>query len=454
MTAPKQQLLSDYWHLFEGVIPSVVATASRLGMPNISYISQVFYVDEGHVALSNQFMSKLVANVMENPRAQAIVVDPIAGRQCVLDLAFDHSETSGALFEQFAARISAITAHRGMEKVMRLKSADIYRVICFDIQEFAEVPAAIALPPSRINLLSEAASLSMALAKLDDLDQSIDMVLSRLESTFGMKHCMVLLADSDRQLLTAIASRGYDRQGVGAEVAWGKGVIGMAAEKACSMRFSNVGRHFLMADSIDTSQYLSADKSRVIPQPGLNNPQSVMAVPMIAQGEVRGVIYVESPDWLAFTPFDEQALSIVAGQLAVSVTLLETLQEIESDGEQLPLPPARSPAEQDILIHCYAYDDSLFINHEYVIKGVPGRILWRMLQIHTTEGRTEFTNRELRLDAALKLPEYKDNLEARLLLLRRRLAEKKCPVRVLPAGRGRIGLELDGHPVLTRESHS
>lgn len=446
-------LLSDYWHVFEGVIPSVVATASRDGTPNVSYISQIFFVDENHVALSNQFMSKTVANVLENPRAQATVVDPIAGRQGTLDLAFDHAQTEGPLFEQFAARLSAINAHRGMEKVMKLRSADIYRVIEFTLQEVAGVAPPLAPPPSRKSLLGDAAMLALALAKEDDLDRSIELALARIESAFGMKQCMVLLADAERQLLTAIASRGYDRQGAGAEVAWGQGVIGMAAAKACSMRFSNVGRHFLMANSIDTSQYLNADLSRIIPLPGLEQPQSLLAVPMISGGEVRGLIYAESPQWLAFTPFDEQALSLVAAQLAAAVALAETSRET-SDVARPAMPAKRDGAGPDIIVHCYAYDDSLFINNEYVIKGVPGRILWRMLQIHAAEGRTEFTNRELRLDPLLKLPDYKDNLEARLLLLRRRLAEKQFPVRIAPSGRGRISLQVEGRPVLSQDTSS
>jgi adenylate cyclase len=84
------------------------------------------------------------------------------------------------------------------------------------------------------------------------------------------------------------------------------------------------------------------------------------------------------------------------------------------------------------------FDDSVFIDGEYLIKGVSG------LQ----EGRADFTNREMRLSDELRLPDFKDNLETRLLLLRRRLEEKAAPIRLLRTGRGKLRLEMAGPALL------
>ena len=78
--------------------------------------------------------------------------------------------------------------------------------------------------------------------------------------------------------------------------------------------------------------------------------------------------------------------------------------------------------------------------------------MWKLLRIYESEQRAQFTNREIRLDQALQLPDIKDNLEARLILLRRRLAEKSEVLRLVPEGRGRFRLDVQRPLVLVEHS--
>ncbi len=114
---------------FEGIVPAVIATASADGTPNATHLSRVHFVDDTHVALSNQFFSKTTRNLAENPRASVLVMDPTVLDCYRLTLKYERTERRGPLFEQLSRDVDAIAALTGMTDVFKLKSADVYRVI-------------------------------------------------------------------------------------------------------------------------------------------------------------------------------------------------------------------------------------------------------------------------------------------------------------------------------------
>lgn len=112
----------------QGVFPSVIGTCSLDGIPNITVISQVWYVDPEHVALSFQFFNKTIRNIRANPHAVVQVIHPETIERWVLDLQFVRSESEGPLFEQMDMQLEAIASMSGMSDVFKLLAADVYRV--------------------------------------------------------------------------------------------------------------------------------------------------------------------------------------------------------------------------------------------------------------------------------------------------------------------------------------
>lgn len=117
----------------QGIVPSTLVTCSKEGIPNINYISQVYYVDAEHVALSHQFFSKSIRNINENPQVSVSTIHPDSFQMWRLDLLFVRKETEGPLFEQMSLQLEAIATMTGMEDVFHLLSAYVFKVL--DIQK-------------------------------------------------------------------------------------------------------------------------------------------------------------------------------------------------------------------------------------------------------------------------------------------------------------------------------
>ncbi len=162
------------------------------------------------------------------------------------------------------------------------------------------------------------------------------------------------------------------------------------------------------------------------------------------------MIAVESRSLVAFDEWDEAYLDIVANQVGVAIanTLDREREDEATAGALEPMPASAPPSSSAIpgakalRIRFYDGDDCVFAVDEYLVR-MPGRILWRILRMFKNTGRTELSNRELRLDSSLGLPAVRDNLESRLILLRKRLAAKCPQVRLVSTGRGLFRRELD-----------
>ncbi|MEC7222413.1 MAG: pyridoxamine 5'-phosphate oxidase family protein [SAR324 cluster bacterium] len=112
----------------QGLIPACVTTCSAAGEPNTTVISQVWYVDEDHVALSHQFFNKTRRNIAENPHAVVMILSPENGATFDLSITYARTETEGPLFDEMDMKLEAIASMTGMSGVFKLLGADIYKV--------------------------------------------------------------------------------------------------------------------------------------------------------------------------------------------------------------------------------------------------------------------------------------------------------------------------------------
>lgn len=439
---------------FDGIIPAKVATCSADGTPNVAVLSQVYLVDGRHVALSRQFFNKTTRNITENPHALIVIWDPVSFDIFRLRARFVRSETSGCTFETMAVRIEAIASHSGMKGIFRLLAADVFEVDRVDQVTGHLDPPSLALateedlplahpdgPADAREELWALQRVSQRITQATDLDGLLNDVLACLATDFGFQHAKVLLHDEPSNTLFTVASRGYPDSGIGSEVAVGCGLIGTVAQERRVLRLGCLDTELGYGRVVRAGLEAQGQRSQLappIPLPGLPDAQSHVALPLVVGTQLVGVLALESRERRAFENWHEAFLGVVADQVAAGMARL---------GDDDPLDET-DPAQEARRFLLYRDDDCIFVDGEYLIRNVPARILWRLLTAYRDAGRTEFTNRELRLDPTLGLPALKDNLESRLILLRKRL-EQKCPdVRIVSRGRGRFGLELDCAVVL------
>ena len=434
VTVPLESIAS----CFEGIIPSTICSCSKGGTPNLTYLSIVQVLDTHHVGLSYQFFNKTRVNILENPRAQALVVSPETAEQYRLDLHYLRTEAEGPSFERMKIRLDAVASQSGMSHVFKLRGVDVFEVLdCRPVCAGFRVEAA-----RKADYLPGLDSFTERLSACDDLDSLLSAALEALSSLFGYPHSFVLFPDEAGKHLFTGASHGFEPSGVGSEVAIGEGMLGVAAERHAAVRTTSITREMTLARAVRSGiehrgEQTSLEKE--IPLPGLANAQSQLILPLLVGDKLQGVLCLQDQDPGRFLAMHERVLQIAARHLAVAMS---NIRRTLPSSPKVALRRKEAPSTRSSVVKHYKSDDSIFIDDAYLIKGIPGRLLWKLLQTFVGTGRMAFTNKEIRLDAGLRLPDIKDNLETRLILLRRRLDERCEFVRLVHAGRGKLHLEV------------
>jgi adenylate cyclase len=435
---------------FEGIVPASVCSCSRDGLPNVTFLSIVHRLDDTHVGLSFQFFNKTRKNTQENPRAQVIVVRPDSADQYRLDLRYLRTETDGPAFERMRARLEAVASQTGMSRVFRLRGVDVYEVLdCRPVS--SEGVADFAATPESMRELE---SLTERLAGCEGLDALLSTALESLADLFGHAHSFVMFPDEEGTRLYTAASHGFEPSGVGSEVVVGEGMLGYSAGRRSVVRVTNIALERVIAQGARSAVERRGEENileKEIPLPGLPDVKSQLVLPLLSRNTLLGVLCLQSAEAGRFLEADERVMQIVARHLAASMANAMATGSTEPRMATLPPSPRLRRAGQPgselsaathAVIKHYRSDDSIFIDDAYLTKGIPGRLFWKLLRSFVGTGRATFTNKEIRLDASMGLPDIKDNLEARLILLRRRLDERCDFMKLVHARRGHLHLDV------------
>ena len=229
----------------------------------------------------------------------------------------------------------------------------------------------------------------------------------------------------------------------------GEWIIGTIAKQCKPVKINNIQSDNIFTDAIRsqvTNEFLLEQR---IDLPGLTQPGSQLAVPIEAKNKLLGVLFLEAKEHSSFSSDMQEFICSIANHLGTAILLCDD----EPSENSTPATPVVSPSipdkrpvsliDEEVKVRYYLADKSVFFDNDYLIKGVAGAILWRLLEIYQEQDRNEFTNRELRKDDQLSLPEIADNLEARLVLLKRRLDDKCSFIKMEKTGRGRFRLLIE-----------
>ncbi len=112
----------------QGVVPATIATCAADGTPNATFISQVFYVDDRHVALSFQYMNKTWRNLQENAVTTVVITCPFTFSMWKLGLRFLEKQTEGPIFDEMDLQHAALVSMLQVQVTFNFQAALLCRV--------------------------------------------------------------------------------------------------------------------------------------------------------------------------------------------------------------------------------------------------------------------------------------------------------------------------------------
>lgn len=154
----------------------------------------------------------------------------------------------------------------------------------------------------RARQLATVGEVSRQVSATLELGELFQRVVDLIRDNFGYYHVGIFTADRQRQVVTFQASASAGQLPVAVKVAWGEGLIGWVAAH---------GQAVVVNDVENDARYRCVE--------ALDETRSELVVPLLLEGELVGLLDVQSDQINAFGPDDLFILETLGSQVAVAI---------------------------------------------------------------------------------------------------------------------------------------
>ncbi len=147
------------------------------------------------------------------------------------------------------------------------------------------------------------------------LEESLNSAVKGLQVTLGGDRVAILLSDTERKKLVTKAWIGYSEEATDLTVPFGSGITGWVAAHRKPLRVDDITQD---------KRYIEVS----------SNTRSELALPLIFQNDVLGVLNVESEQVAAYSENDEEMLGTLAGSLAAIIANARLVGHIRKQAER------------------------------------------------------------------------------------------------------------------------
>lgn len=269
--------------------------------------------------------SEALRKVADGARPDAILVDSafldLEAEELVLARAATDSRFAVAVLTsgRLPAGVEAVRLWHRFYHLPKPPPVERVRSILDDLER--PLPSGNGLISRQDLLLTAVLEVTELFRKTGEPEAFHDAIVDCICRTLGVEKCSLLLVDPDQDTLRIVAARGIDEDAKKkTRVRRGEGVSGYVLE---------TGKPLLVPDIEADGRFKARD-------PEGYYTRSLLSVPFLVRGEVRGVLNVNNKrDRTPFGPQDRRILSILASQVAIVAENGQLVREMKEFNAKL-----------------------------------------------------------------------------------------------------------------------